>query len=231
MKTLVIVLALGLLAAGCTGQGYPPYPPTISVNGLGTAYAEPEMAIVSFGFSVSEADPERAVQVAAEMAESAIASASQAGVEAASITTTSYSLWIEDEYDYNTYEYTGRKLYHLDHGMQVKVSDTEAVGAVLAALVSGGANTIYSVQFTIEDRAALYARAREIALNDAARSAGQLAQSLGVSISGVLSVSEWVDYYSTPYAESYGYMGESYPPVNAGNQSVTLNVNVSYTIK
>lgn len=232
-KIVFIGAAMGLLAAaGCTGQGYPPYPPTITVNGVGTAYAEPEMAVINFGFSVSEDDPEMAVQTAAEMAESAIAGAVEAGVEASDITTTSYSLWIEDEYDYNTYEYTGRKLYHLDHGMTVKVRDTEMVGALLAALVSGGANTIYSVQFTIEDRAALYASARELALSDAAQSAEQLARTLGVSISGVQSVSEWVDYYSTPYAGGYGYAeAEAYPPVNAGNQSVTLNVSVSYTIK
>lgn len=230
MRKFVILLAAGLLAAaGCGSQGYPPYPPTISVNGIGTAYAEPEMAVISFGFNVTENDPEAAVETAAELAESAIEAAVEAGVPRESITTTGYSLWIEEEYDYVTYEYTGNTLYHLDHSMQVKTADTEQVGAVLAALVGGGANTIYSVQFTVEDRAALYAKAREIALNDAAQCAGQLASTLNVRISGVQSVSEWVDNYSYGYAESYAY-GGAYPPVDGGSQSITLNVNVSYTI-
>ncbi|MDP1142685.1 SIMPL domain-containing protein, partial [Klebsiella pneumoniae] len=81
------------------------YPPTITVNGIGTAYAEPETAVISFGFSVTETDPEIAVQSAAEQAESALASAEAAGIDRESITTTGYSLWIEEEYDYNTYTY------------------------------------------------------------------------------------------------------------------------------
>jgi hypothetical protein len=198
------------------------------VNGIGTANAEPEMAIVSFGFSLSETDPETAVRTGSELAESAIAAAVEAGVSRESITTTSYSLWVEDEYDYNTYTYTGRTVYHLDHAMQVRITDTEAVGPVLAALVGGGANTIYSVQFTVQDRAALYARAREAALNDASVTAGQLASSLNVQITGVQSVSEWVDNYGAYYG---GYSEAYYPPIDAGSQSVTLNVNVSYTIK
>ena len=232
MRTLIIVLTAALVAAaGCANQGYPPYPPTISVNGIGTAYAEPEIAVISFGFNVTESDPETAVQTAAEMAESAIAAAGEAGIPAENITTTSYSLWIEEEYDYNTYVYTGNTLYHLDHSMQIKTADTEQVGAVLAALVGGGANTIQSVQFTVEDRAALYARAREIALNDAAQSAGQLAESLNVRISGVQSVSEWVDTYAADAAMGYYGDGEAIPPVTGGSQSITLNVNVAYTIE
>lgn len=231
MRKLVIGLAVVLLAAaGCGSQSYPPYPPTISVNGIGTAYAEPEMAVISFGFNVTENDPETAVETAAELAETAIEAAVAAGVPRESITTTGYSLWIEEEYDYVTYEYTGNTLYHLDHSMQVKTADTEQVGAVLAALVGGGANTIHSVQFTVEDRAALYAKAREIALNDAAQCAGQLASTLNVRISGVQSVSEWVDNYA------YGSMGYREDgmlviPVDGGSQSITLNVNVAYTIE
>lgn len=233
MRRIVIGMAVVLLAAaGCGSQSYPPYPPTISVNGIGTAYAEPEMAVISFGFNVTESDPETAVEAAAELAETAIEAAVEAGVPRESITTTAYSLWIEDEYDYVTYEYTGNKLYHLDHSMQVKTADIEQVGALLATLVGGGANTVYSVQFTVEDRAALYAEARELALEDAAQAAGQLASTLNVRIIGVQSVSEWVDTYANGYAESYTYSGDgAYPPVEGGSQSITLNVNVAYTIE
>jgi len=179
---------------------------------------------------VTENDPETAVETAAGLAETAIEAAIAAGVPAENITTTGYSLWIEEEYDYVTYEYTGNTLYHLDHSMQVKTADTEQVGAVLAALVGGGANTIYSVLFTAEDRAALYAKARELALNDAAQSAGQLASTLNVRISGVQSVSEWVDNYAY---ESMGYRedGSVAPPLEGGSQSITLNVNVTYNIE
>ncbi len=232
MKKLLAAMAVSLLVAGCTGGSTPPYPPTITVTGTGTAYAEPETALISLGFNISETDPETAVQAAAEQAESAIASAEAAGIGRENITTTGYSLWVEDEYDYNTYAYTGKTLYHVNHSMQVKVADTERVGAVLAALVSGGANTVYSVRFTVEDMGEVYARARETALDDAARTAGQLAERLGVNIGGVQNVSEWVDYYAqSAFGSCDMVCGEEFsPPMNPSNQSLTLNVNVSYLI-
>lgn len=229
MRKASLLMAALLAAAGCGSQGYPSYPPTISVNGIGSARAEPDMAVISFGFYLSDTDPEAAVQQGAEKAESAISSAVSAGVSRENITTTGYSLWVEDEYDYMTYTYTGRTLYHLEHTMKVTVTDTDAVGGVMAALISGGANTIHSVNFTVEDRAALYARAREAALNDASATAGQLASALNATITGVYSVSEWEDFYG-----SYGGYGsyEDYGiPLDGGKQSVTLNVNISYTIK
>lgn len=229
MNKPLAAIAVSLLVAGCTGGSTPPYPPTITVTGTGTAYAEPETALINLGFSISETDPEIAVQAAAEQAELTIASAEAAGIGRESITTTGYSLWVENEYDYNTNAYTGNALYHVNHSMQVKVADTERLGAVLAALVSSGANTVYSVQFTVEDLGEVYARARETALDDAARTAGQLAERLGVNIGGVQNVSEWVDYFAQSAFGSCDMAcgEESSPPMN---QSLTLNVNVSYLI-
>ncbi|MEN8209878.1 MAG: SIMPL domain-containing protein, partial [Candidatus Fermentibacteria bacterium] len=141
----------------------------------------------------------------------------------------------EEEYEYNTYEYTGENIYNLTHSITVKVSAIEQVGDVIAALISGGATSIGGINFTLGNRDELIAEAREMALVKARETAEQLADGLDVSLGEPISISEWIDYYGG--YDSYGYGGyndEYYydsPPISPGNSSITLNVSVSYGIK
>jgi uncharacterized protein YggE len=236
MRTIQVtaaVVAAALLSAGCGGTGGQAYPPTIMVSGSGTACAEPDVADITFGVDISRDDPGDAVDDAAVMMQSAMDAAAGLGVDPADLETTSYSMWVEQEYDYQTYEYTGRLLYHVTHYASADVRDLDTVGEVLSALVSAGANTISGVSFVYEDESALRDRARELAVADARRIADLLAAQLGVHLGSPISVSEWVDYYPMSRA-STGWLGgdacTEVPPVSGGAFSITLNVQVSYSI-
>lgn len=243
MRVITAVAAILLVAAvgcdsGSTGgipSQYQPYPPSISVNGVGTSTGIADMAVINFSINVSEKDPGEAVTEATGLAESAIEAAVAAGISEDDIETVGYSIYMEEEYDYNTYEYTGENIYHLTHSFKVKVRDIEAAGEVLAALVEGGATTVSGIQFTVSNRDELVAEARRMALENARETAQQLADGLGVDLGDPMSVSEWVDYYGSSY-DPYGYgyyEGDFYydaPPMSPGNTSITMNVSVSYAI-
>ncbi len=227
----ITVVSLLALAAGC-GDGNV-YPPTISVSGTGTAYAEPDVATISFGVDISRKDPAEAVDDAAVMMENALAAANELGVNASDLETVSYNMWVEEEYDYQTYEYTGDLIYHVTHYALADVRDLDSVGAILSALVSAGANTISGVSFGYEDVSSLQDEARERAVADAERIAGLLAEQLGVELHSPISVSEWVDYYPMGRT-SAGWIGDAcaeIPPVSGGDFSITLNVQISYSIR
>jgi len=242
MRVFIALAAVLLLGAGCGDSGgissqYQPYPPSISVNGVGTATGVADMAVINFSINVSEKDPGDAVSEAADLAEGSIAAAVEMGISEDDIETVGYSIYMEQEYDYNTYEYTGENIYHLTHSFSLKVRDIEMAGDVLAALVSGGATTVGGIQFTMSNRDELVAQARANALQNARTTAEQLAEGLDVSLGNPISVSEWMDYYGSydPYGYGYGggYYGEydSYaPPVSPGNTSITMNVSISYEI-
>ena len=239
MRVLLFLGAVALLAAGCgdlSGQnGAAPYPPTVSVTGVGTATGVADMAVISFNIEVSNADAAVAVDEASELAESAIAAAVEMGIAEEDIETTGYNLYMEEEYNYNTYEYTGENLFYLTHSFSVKVRDITRAGEVLATLVRGGATSIGGINFTVSNRDELIAEARGLAIAQAKETAGQLAEGLGVSLGDPVSISEWIDYYGGydgygggAYAEDYYYDS---PPISPGNSSVTLNVSISYEIK
>lgn len=243
MRTLLAAAAIMLLiTAGCDSGGnagippqYQPYPPSISVSGVGTATGIADMAVINFSVNVSDKDPGDAVSEAAEMAERAIENAVGMGIDEDDIETVGYSIYMEEEYDYNTYEYTGENIYHLTHSFTVKVRDIETAGDVLAALVEGGATTVGGISFTVSNRDELVAEARGLALENARETAQQLAEGLGVDLGDPVSVSEWVDYYGgyDYYGYSYSaYAGDYYdaPPMSPGNTSITMNVSVSYSI-
>ncbi len=241
MRGLLFSAAAAILLLGCADTGntgvsdqFQPYPPSISVTGIGTATGVADMAVLNFSVDVSDIDAGVAVEEATELAEGAIAAAVELGVDENDIETVGYSLYMEEEYDYNTYEYTGENIYHLTHSFTLRVSDIELVGVVLAAVVNGGATSVGGIQFTVSNRDELVAEAREAALLQAKETAEQLAEGLGVSLGDPVNVSEWIDYYGGYDSYNYGGYAEDYyydsPPISPGNSSVTLNVSVSYEI-
>ncbi len=235
MRGLLFAAAAAILLMGCadTGVGsqFQPYPPSVSVTGIGTATGVADTAVLNFSVDVSDIDAGVAVDQATLLAEGAIAAAVELGVDENDIETVGYSLYMEEEYDYNTYEYTGENIYHLTHSFTLRVSDIELVGQVLAAVVNGGATSVGGIQFTVSNRDELITEAREAALAHAKDTAEQLAEGLGVSLGDPVSVSEWIDYYGGygggGYVDDYYYDS---PPISPGNSSVTLNVTISYEI-
>ncbi|MCD4669714.1 MAG: SIMPL domain-containing protein [Actinomycetia bacterium] len=231
MKASALLL-IAVFFAGCGGEEVDQdYPGTISVTGSGTAYAEADVASIVFGVDITEKDPAEAVNNAAEMMDAAFAAASEFGIEESDMMTTSYNMWVEEEYDYITYDYTGETIYHLSHYAQVDVRDLDSVGDVLAALVGAGSNTISGVTFYVEDNGALKDEARSLAVADGRRMAEQLASELGRELGDATYVSEWIDYYpmnavSTVCSEFAADV--SAPSISPGAQSVSLSVQITF---
>ncbi len=235
MKVLFICIAGVFLFVGCGDTSYYPevYPPTVSVTGIGTANGIADMATVNFNIDVSDADADIAVNTATTMAEEVTAAAVELGINENDIETIGYNLYLEEEYDYETYAYTGENIYHLTHSFAVTIRDISIIGDVLGGLVEAGATSVYGVNFSISNREELIAEAREEAILNAQETAQKLADGLNVNIGAPTNVSEWIDAYTAysgypAYYDEYSY---DYPSVSPGNSSVTVNVSVSFEIE
>ncbi len=236
MKRTGIILLLVILAMTgiALGQAYYEYPATVSSTGSGTAGAEPDVASVVFGVNITRSDPALAVNDAALLIESAMAAARAEGIEGIDMQTTTYSLWVQEVWD--DYDgYTGEMEYAVTHYIKADIRDIGSVGDVLAAVVSAGANSINGVSFYVEDTASLYEEARSRASEHARDKAEQLADSFGVTLGDISSISEWTNYYPTAgmaydnYGGGLGYYAES-PPITPGAYSITVEVSVIYEI-
>jgi len=231
---IVAVLLIAMFFTGCGGNEEYDYPSSINVTGSGTAYAEPDVASIEFGVDLTEKDPAEAVNQAAEMMNSAFAAAAELGIEESDMMSVSYNMWVEDEYDYYTYEYTGETLYHVSHYARVDIRDLDSVGDVIAALVEAGSNTISSITFRVEDSQSLLNEARTLAVADAKRVADQLASELGMEVGDATYVNEWIDYYpmyetSSMYADAS--CGITAPSISPGASSINLKVQITFEME
>ena len=112
------------------------------------------------------------------------------------------------------------------------VRDLTQVGAVLAAAVEAGANSISGVTFSIADTTALEATAREKAVEDATARAQSLAQLSGVELGEVVAISEVYGGPGLVFYEPGGLAGGGGgAPLQSGQLEAHMQVQVSFAIK
>jgi len=208
---------------------------TISVSGMGQAEIQPDRAVITMGVVVQATTAEAAVQENANMMSSVISALEGIGISNSSIQTTSYSIYPQTSYN-STPNVTG---YQVTNEITVTVvasgqSLTQLgakVGQVIDTAAAAGANEAYGIQFTASKSA--LQQAQQTALQQAAQNASQqahvLASAMGVSISGVVSVSSSPGY--TPPVYFAGAVASvSTPVVPPQSLTVTAAVQAVYSI-
>lgn len=201
----------------------------IVVHGTGTAQADPDLARLTVGVSVTDAE----VQSALDRADAVMTKVRQAlldaGVARADIQTTAYQVWREELRDRDG-AVTGAR-YHVDHSYQVTVRALDGLGGVLADALAAGANSVGAITFGVADPAALQALARERAMDDARRRAEQLAARAGVELGAPLAIEEAAG--AAPVGPQVAFArvdGSGGAPVEAGSLTVRIDVTVRYAI-
>ncbi len=203
-------------------------------NGTATVSAEPEIVQVTFGVDLRGDDPAAVVNEAAQKINRAIAAVRQLGVAEKDIQTTGYNVWVETIYDPQTGQPTGQVVYHVSHFVMATLRDLSKTGDLLATVIEAGANSVSSVNFTVENTDELMKEARRKALENARAQAEQMAQVLGISLGKPVLVSEGGWYppvVSAARAEGMGGGGVEAPPISPGAFSVTVSVQVVYEIR
>ncbi len=223
------------------------YQNTISVTGEGEVVAIPDVATFTFTVREEAKDVASAQEVVTREMNAILDLLKENDVEEKDIKTLSYNIY--PQYDYIriqciTYPCEpGREElrgYEVNHAVQVKVRDTEAVGNLLSLVGNEGADNVSGINFSIDDEDTLKADAREQAIEDAEEKAKRLAKDLGVRIVRVASFYEDRGYPGVMYAESRAYGGDammdgavSYPTANipVGENTIRSTVTITYQIR
>jgi uncharacterized protein YggE len=213
-----------------TSQGTDTNQKTISLTGSGSASAQADQATVDLGVQITAESAKEAIGENADNMSAVIAAIKALGVSEDDIVTTSYSVY--PQYDYTD---SGRvfKGYTVTNLVQITVKDLDKVGDVIDAAAAAGANQINGISFGLSDakREELKSNAYITALTDAQDKAEIIASTLGLSISGVQSVTEnsYVPVMSYSVAEGVD-MAKSYAPtpVLSGELAVTVNVYIVF---
>jgi uncharacterized protein YggE len=205
---------------------------TISVTGSGKVTVVPDIAIARLGV-LAQGPNAKTVRESAAVAMTDIVAALRAlGISDKDIATATVSL--SPVYDYSTTgaapKITG---YQLSNSVSVTVRDLSVLSDVLDRGIAAGANTVDGVSFDVADRTGAEAKARTAAAADARAKADAYAKSLGVSITGIASVSESVSspvWYGPNYAVGAPADKGAQTPVMPGSTDIVIAVTVAFLI-
>jgi hypothetical protein len=122
--------------------------------------------------------------------------------------------------------------WHASQTLTVTLHDTSQAGAVLAAGNQAGADQVSGPSYSVSDQRAAYRTALRDALTDARQKADVVAQAMGGTVTGVLSVTEDDDQAPTPVfamAKAADASGSTAaPPTEQGTLSVSAGVTVVF---
>lgn len=204
---------------------------TISVTGSGTASMQADEAIVTLGVQTEDASASEAVRLNAELMSNVIEALKALGLTEDDMKTVSYSV----SPVYSKEGYNRVIGYMVVNMIVVEVTDMNLIGEVIDVAAENGANRIQGVSFGLSDgnREELKVQAYMAALEDAEEKAKLIAERLGLTLTGVLYVSE--SAYQ-PYQPYFDYRlaiegGAPPTPIIEGKLSVSVTVHVIYSFQ
>jgi uncharacterized protein YggE len=126
------------------------------------------------------------------------------------------------------------RVYSVDNTVYVTVRELDKLGDLLDTVVAAGANTVNSIQFDVADKDSALKQARADAVKNAGVQAQELADAAGVKLGDIQSIGF---YDSAPYPVFDGKGGggaateAAAVPIQAGQLTFTVTVNVTYELK
>jgi hypothetical protein len=238
------VLALAAMLAGCSVNPGAEVPGqitvytqdaadrnTVSVSATGTIKVMPDIAYVTAGVVTQSEDAAQAQKDNSDAMNAMMGALKAAGLTEDDIDTTGYSVNPMYNYDYNS----GKSeiyAYQVINTVRIAVKELERAGEIIDIAGGSGANTNFSIMFTLEDEDAFYNDALTEAMEEARGKADTLAAAGGFSIIRVLTVAEGGYSYYPVYEYAAADTAEAYreTPISAGELTVSASVTVVYEI-
>ncbi|MEM1409545.1 MAG: SIMPL domain-containing protein [Pseudomonadota bacterium] len=241
-RPLSFLLLLPLVAMAACSEGLiiqpsdaPQKQRSISVRGEAVVTAVPDIAVLSFGVSVSQPTSTAAFEQASIKTNAVIAALKDAGIEDRDVQTEQVSLRpIYAENDRGRRDRNVIVAYEAYQGLVVRLRQIKSAGSVIDAAVRAGANGLNSFQMTIDDTAGLRDEARVVAVKNAVGKASRMAEAAGASLGPVLSLSANDNNRPRPMARGALMAMEEVdaaPSIEAGEQTIQVTVNATFSLE
>ncbi|HJV59176.1 MAG TPA: SIMPL domain-containing protein [Methylomirabilota bacterium] len=231
---LVAALAVVLAGAACAPMpgpdGAPRRPATVTVSGVGTVSAAPDIAEITSGVVTQAPTAAQALAANSQAMEQVLRSLAALGVAARDIQTTNISVSPQRRVvrgEGRPPEIVG---YEVTNQVRVKVRDLGQLGRVLDQQVAQGANSVYGIRFGLADPAPMLDEARKRAMADARRRGELYAAAASLKIGRVVAVQEAGAAAPRPEIAAR-VMTAGAVPVAPGEQEIQASVSVTFSLE
>ena len=231
----VLIFALVLSACGPTtiNQTGPEPVRSLNVNGVGQVDLTPDIAYIYIGVHTEGKTASEAVDSNKSQTSAVIAALKKADVADKDLRTTNFSIWPSQQYGPDGTA-TGT-IYMVDNTVYVIVRNIDKLGSLLDDSISAGANSVNSIQFDVADKTQAIKDARAKAVEDAKTQAQEVAAAAGLTLGDIQGISF---YDNSPYPLANGKGGgggamaaDTSVPVQPGQLTISVSVNITYAIK
>ncbi|CUH69657.1 26 kDa periplasmic immunogenic protein precursor [Thalassovita autumnalis] len=190
MKLLHKMVAPAMVAAmmAVPAAGWADMVRHITVTGEGVVAATPDMATISLGVQQMADTPEIAMMQTAQASQAVVSRLKMMGIAEADMQTSNLSLHQVENYDRNNQPRI--EGYRASNSLRVQVRDLDQLGPVLTAALQDGANNFGGLSFGLSEPRPAQDQARQTAMKDALAKAALYAESAGVELGNVVSISE-----------------------------------------
>lgn len=204
----------------------------ITAQGTAVVTTDPDMVTVTANASVTGRSVSEAQEGMNAIIESTTQKLLELGVETDDIVTTSYTY-------YPTYDYSGDTPtvngYQANHTLSITCKDVDMLDSVVGVVTDCGMSEIYNVEYDVSTRSELYQQALKLAIETAAKKAGVMAETAGMKIDRLESITEnsgYNEYTVNAYDGMASMKAEaSGAGIRSGSISVTANVTAVYEAK
>ena len=203
----------------------------LSVSAQAEASRTPAIASLSTGVVTQATDAAAALQANSAQMAKVVATIRAAGVADRDIQTSGIS--IHPQYRHAENQPPTITGYQASNTVEIKVRDIGKLGQVLDALVASGANQVHGPSFGIDKPEAVYDEARQAALKQAQARAEMYAQSLGLRVRRIVSISEGGGFQPPmPMMKTMAMDARmESAPVSPGETTLSANLDVVFELE
>lgn len=210
-----------------------PQPRIMTLSGTGEVTAVPDMALVSTGVIAEAKTAREALSINNKAMTEVIAGLKAQGIAEKDIQTSNFNVGPQYQH-YKDGRPARIRAYRVSNQVNIVIRDLAKLGEVLDAVVSLGSNSINGVQFSVSKPEKLRDEARRLAVADARRKAELYAKAAGVTLGQIMSINESGGFRPQPvqkFARAARLEAADAVPVQAGEQALSMTVNIAWEIK
>lgn len=205
---------------------------TISLAATGTVKAVPDRVDITTGVTSEALNARDALDKNSEAMAKVVEALKADGIDAKDIQTTNFSVMpvYEQRKEGQAPFITG---YRVTNTVRISLRDTAKLGAILDKVVSLGANTIDSIEFSVAEPEALKDEARRLAVENAMANAKLYATAAGVKLGPVLTIIEeeaFIPRYAPAAAPMRMEMAKDVS-IEAGTTAIEVRVRVTWELE